>query len=203
MDLESAKILGLVGVILELVGSLTGVSGYGSILSIVGLVLLLIAVHELAEISGVKAIFDKYLMGVIFVIIGVVIVIIIIIPLGLMGIGVPVYIRGNGFPSTSLPSLPIAVIIAVIIAFIIMYIFLLLGYIRIRDSYYMIADTFKHNIFHTVGTIYFIGAILTIILVGFIILLIGNIIELVAWATLPTQRVGVFEETTKREAPII
>lgn len=203
MGLETAKILGLIGVILELVGLLTGASGYGSILSIIGFILLLIAVHELAEVSGVRAIFDKYLTGVIFVIIGFVIAMIIIVSLGLIAMITFHHFPMHGFPPTIWPSLPIGVMLVAIIAFIIMYIFLLLGYIRIRDSYYMIADTFKHNIFHTVGTVYFIGAVLTIILVGLIIIFIGTIIELIAWATLPTQTTGVFEETTEHEAPII
>ncbi|WP_425277375.1 hypothetical protein [Staphylothermus marinus] len=50
---------------------------------------------------------------------------------------------------------------------------------------------------------YFIGAVLTIILVGLIIIFIGTIIELIAWATLPTQTTRGFEETTGHEAPII
>lgn len=201
MDLGTAKILGLIGVVIELVGALAGATGYGLVLSIIGFILVLIAIHGLAEISGIRAIFNKYLQGCIFVIIGIIVAVIVILYLGLMTVLSTFFLGPHGFAPA---ALPLTILFAIIIAFIIMYVFLVLGYMKIKESYHLIADTFNHNTFRTVGTIYFIGAILTIIIVGLLLLFIGTIVELIAWATLPTtRRRKEYIETQSYEEPII
>ncbi len=43
------------------------------------------------------------------------------------------------------------------------------------------------SLFRTTGTVYLIGAITTIILIGFIILFVGRIIEVIAYFSLPDE----------------
>ncbi len=48
------------------------------------------------------------------------------------------------------------------------------------------ADALNHNLFSTTGTLYFIGGLLTIVIIGLFILLLAVIVEVVAWITMPT-----------------
>ena len=63
----------------------------------------------------------------------------------------------------------------------------IIGAIYLRKSYRAIAKHTGVHIFETTGTVYFIGAITTIILIGFLILFIGRIMEIIAYFSLPDK----------------
>ncbi len=74
MTLESSKTLGGVGAILLLIGWLPFISTYSfGIIGIIGAILILIALHGLANIYSEKGIFNNAIYGVITGIVGVVI----------------------------------------------------------------------------------------------------------------------------------
>jgi uncharacterized membrane protein len=69
-ELSNAKVFGGIGAILMLVG--TFIPNVGAIVSIVGLVLVFIAVKTISELTNDKEIFSNYLMNFIFSIISIV-----------------------------------------------------------------------------------------------------------------------------------
>ncbi len=187
-ELSNAKIFGGIGAILMLVGAF--IPNAGPIVSIVGLVLVFIAVKTISELTNDKEIFSNYLMNFIFSIISIVaIFIIMLVAFGAVG----------GFSwITEIQSADITdfesfwayfgtIIGACILALIVAWILSVIAAIYLRRSYNSIAEHTKVNLFKTTGTVYFIGAITTIVLIGFLILFIARIIEIIAYFSLPDK----------------
>ena len=74
-----------------------------------------------------------------------------------------------------------------ILGLIVAWIISIIAAIYLRRSYNSIAEHTKINLFKTTGTAYFIGAITTIVLIGFLILFIARIIEIIAYFSLPDK----------------
>jgi uncharacterized membrane protein len=73
MNLESSKILGGIGAILLLIGALLSGISYLSVLSLIGLILVMVGLYGLADYFGDRKIFTNALYGVITGIIGVIV----------------------------------------------------------------------------------------------------------------------------------
>ena len=74
-----------------------------------------------------------------------------------------------------------------IMALIVGWILWVIGAIYLRRSYNSIAKHTNVSLFRTTGTVYLIGALTTIILIGFVILFVGRIIEVIAYFSLPDE----------------
>ncbi len=202
-ELSNAKVFGGIGAILTLVG--TFIPNVGTIVSIVGLVLVFIAVKTISELTNDKEIFSNYLMNFIFSIISIVaLFVIMLIAFGAAG----------GFSwITEIQSADITdfesfwayfgtIIGACILALIVAWILSIIAAIYLRRSYNSIAEHTKVNLFKTTGTAYFIGAITTIVGIGFIILFIARIIEIKAYFSLPDELpTGDKKEKSERKCP--
>ena len=201
--LSEAKVFGGIGALLMLIGGFIPYAG--PIVSIVGLVLVFIAVKSISQITKDEDIFRNYLMHFILSIISIVaIFVIMLIAFGAVG----------GFSwITSLESANITdfdsfwayfggLIGACVLALIVGWILSVLAAIYLRKSYNSIAKHTKVDLFRTTGTVYFIGAITTIVLIGFLILLIARIIEIIAYFSLPDELpTGVKKEKSERRCP--
>lgn len=156
--LGTGKTLGGVGSILELIPGV----------SIVGYILVLIGVKYISDELQDKSVFDNMLYSVIAGVVGV------IVGAGLL---FTQFMSGafmaGGFTSsvigTFFGSLAVAWVALVVSAFF------------IRKAYDTMSTKLGEPRFRTAGTLYFIGAILTIILVGFIILLVAYIFQIIAF----------------------
>jgi len=180
---HDAKLLGGIGAILMLIGGAV-IPGIGAI---IGLILLFIAVKYIAEDTKNESIFDNYLMHFICTIIAIVAIFVIF------------FASIGGFTFfTAMQKInfqdPQAVwnffspyIVWWVLGLVIGWIFFVIGAFYLRKSYNSIAEHTKQNLFKTTGTVYFIGAITLIVLVGALIILIAKIIEIVAYLTLPDQ----------------
>jgi len=188
VELSNAKLFGGIGAILMLIGGFIPYAG--PIVSILGLVLLFIAVKTISELTNDKNIFSNYLMHFIFgILIIVAIVVIMLIAFGAAG----------GFTwISSLENAEITdfesfweyfgeIIGGCVLALIVGWILSIISAIYLKRSYNGIAEHTKVDLFKTTGTIYFIGAITTIVLIGFLILLIARIIEIIAYFSLPDK----------------
>ena len=78
-----------------------------------------------------------------------------------------------------------------IVGLAIAWVFLIVSSIFIRRSYNAMSTRLNIGYFKTAGTLYFIGAILTIILVGFIILFVAAIIQIIAFFGIPDAVPGM------------
>ena len=202
-DLSNAKIFGGIGAILMLIGGFIPYAG--PIISILGLVLLFIAVKTISDLTKDKDIFNNYLMHFIFSILTIIAIIIIM----LLAFG-----AAGGFSWISgLETAEITdfesfwayfggLIGGCILALIVGWIFFIIAAIYLRRSYNKIAEHTKVSLFKTTGTIYFIGAISTVVLIGFIIIFISRIIEIIAYFSLPDKLlIGDQKEKSERRCP--
>ncbi|KYK27785.1 hypothetical protein AYK20_02055 [Thermoplasmatales archaeon SG8-52-1] len=187
-SLINAKIMGGIGAILILIG---GFIPYGGpIVSILGLVLLFIAVKTISELTKDKDIFSNYLMHFIFgILIIVAIVVIMLIAFGAAGGFTWISSLENADISDfeSFWSYFSDIIGGCVVALIVGWILSIIAAIYLRRSYNSIAKHTKVSLFKTTGTVYFVGAITTIVLIGFLILLVARIIEIIAYLSLPDK----------------
>ncbi|HWR27756.1 MAG TPA: DUF996 domain-containing protein [Candidatus Thermoplasmatota archaeon] len=183
--LGQAKVLGGIGALLSL---LIFVPTIGFIISLVGLVLVFVAVKYIAEETKDHAIFQNYLMNFIFDIIAIGAVI---------GIMIAVFGFAGGFswfnnvqqPFTDFnsfwESFGLVLVVGCALALVVAWVMLILGALYLRKSYNSIADHTKVDLFKTTGLVNFIGAVTLIIVIGAFIIIIARILEIVSYFSLP------------------
>ena len=179
-DLGSAKTLGGVGAIIMLVGGIIFQP-----LGIVGLIMVYLAVKQISDTTGDATIAKNFLLFILMQIIAVV------------ALFAMLFLAFGGFALTSATAnvtdidaltadLGAALAIC-LISFIVAYVLYILSAMYLKKSFASITDHTKVDMFKTTGTIYFIGAILMIIFVGFFIIFIAEILMIVAFFSLPDQ----------------
>ena len=182
-SLSQAKTLGGVGSILLILGI---VPFAGSALQIVGFVLMLIAVKYISDALNNKAIFNNAVISIVAAIVGVIVGVVVGVA-GVLSFFGPGMFQGNMMPGQFQPSDflnmnflgPIIAGIAIIwIAFIISAVFL-------RKSFNTIASNLNVRMFRTAALVYFIGAILTIVGVGLLLIFLAAILQVVAFFSIP------------------
>lgn len=187
-EFSNAKTIGKVGALLMLLGGF--IPFIGPILGIVGLLLVLIAVKSISELVKDKDIFRNYLIDFILSIISIVAILVIILN-GFFNIGGFSWI--NSLQNINIQDFSTFwdyfgdIIPYAIFALFVGWILWVIGAIYLRRSYNSIAEHTNVSLFRTTGTVYLIGAITTIILIGFVILFVGRIIEVIAYFSLPDE----------------
>jgi uncharacterized membrane protein len=188
MTFEAAKILGLIGALFLVVSPFGGSSG--NALGLAGLVLLLLAFHELADHYRDRSIFKNVLYGIIIFIVGVAVTAAII---GIAAAGALTEI-GLSMSNWSDPTAWQAIdwnalnfdtlapfIAAMVGALVVLFIMTVVAAFFIRKSFRTVAQKSGVPMFATSGLMLFIGAILTIIFVGFILLWVAMILLTIAF----------------------
>lgn len=205
MELKQAKILGGLGAIFLLCFIIPVI---GWILSIVGIILTAISVSQISKIVKEKSIFNDYLTSIILYFVSIVTAIIGFIVLAFKFI-IPNLDKFNSFknwngfdrfgernlhPFRNLPQIREFLtglngkiwIILLILA--IIWIILIIAGLFTKNSLDKIAEKIKIDNFKVAGILIFIGSILTILFgIGFIIILIGIIFQIVSFFSLPDK----------------
>jgi uncharacterized membrane protein len=174
MTLESSKTLGGVGAILVVIGFLGFFAyGYTALLSLIGIIITLIALKGMADHYNEAGIFNNALYGFITLIIGVVAFIATVIVMILMAISNididwtnPTAIQQYFMDMNNLWS----IIGTLIAALVVLFIFVIISAIFFRKSLTSLSTKSGEKIFETAGLLWLIGAVLTIILIGFIVI---------------------------------
>jgi uncharacterized membrane protein len=194
MTLESNKTLGGVGALLMLISPLSGfVAGaFGSILGLIGLILVLVAMKGLADHYNEGGIFNNTLYGVILSIIGAVV------------FGAAIIVGASGFLSalnldfntlSTDPSAFSAVdfqelinfdvimdfLVILLAALVILFIFVVIAAIFYRKSLTSLAEKTGVGLFGTAGLILLIGAVLTVVVIGFLLIWVAILLLTVAF----------------------
>ena len=156
-SLSSAKTLGGVG----------GILVFLPFVSLVGWILILLATKEISETVQDKSIFDDALLAAITAIIGAVVFVAFIVTGSITGL----FTFGLGFPRFLL-------FFGILGAF---WVFTIISAIFLKRSYEKISQRLNVSAFATTGLLYLIGAALTIVFVGFLILLVALIFQVVAY----------------------
>ena len=181
--LRDAKIFGGIGAILLLF----------PVVSIVGIVLLFVAVKYIADETKDHDIFKNYLYSFIFNIIAIIGFITVLV-FSFLALGLNFnyfdlqqFSDINYFQSylsnSFAPSL--GGMIGCGIAILVGYILLILGALFLRKSFDGIAERTRVDLFKTTGLVYLIGAVTTIFLIGFFIFIIAIILEIASFFSLP------------------
>jgi uncharacterized membrane protein len=197
MDIATSKIIGGVGALLVFIGIFPQISVFGG-LPLVGVILVLIALWGLAGAYKEAGIFNNALIG---SAVGVV---------GVFGLAAIIFFAAIGFVQEIVPGwngdwtalqnigpgdisanitletigpFIATILLAVVVLFVI---FLLVAYFY-RKSLRMLADKTGVNMFRTTGTLLLIGAVLTIILVGVILIWIAMLLLAIAFFSIRSQ----------------
>jgi len=157
--LNDGKLLGGIGSILSIIPGV----------SIVGYILTLIGIKFISDELQDRSIFNDYLLAAIT---------------GIVGAAVAVFFGVFGFVTAPL-TFGASRILGLISFLAIAWIALIISAIFVRRSFEKMANRLNVGTFRTAGTLYLIGAILVIVLVGFIILFIAFILQIVAFFSIP------------------
>jgi len=189
MTLESSKTLGGVGAILVVIGFLGFFgTGYAGLLCLIGIILTLIALKGMSDHYNDAGIFNNALYGFITTIVGGVAFIATLVAMVFMALltgldwADPLAIQAYFMDLNNLWS----VIGTVVIAFVVLFIFMVISAVFFRKSLSSLAVKSGEKIFDTAGLLWLIGAVLTIILVGLIIILIAWILIAVGFFSIKT-----------------
>jgi len=190
-NLSEAKVYGGIGAILMLVGFFIPYGG--PVISIIGLVFIFISVKAISEIAKDEDIYRNYLMHFIFTILAfVAIIVIMMLAFGAAG-GFSWITEISALQPDDITNFNTFwdlfgdMIVGAIVALVVGWILAIISAIYLRKSYNSIAEHTQVSTFRTTGTVYFIGAITLIILIGFLIIFIAKIIEIVAYFSIPDK----------------
>jgi len=197
MTLESSKNLGGIGAILMFIGVLPYINFYG-IIPLVGLILVLIAMKGFADYYKEAGIFNNALYAVILAIVGVVAFIAILFiaaidllnELGLSAANMADWSTilstydwtGAGF-NTLMNFAAIA-----IAGVVVLFVFVLITAIFLRKSLGLLSGKTGVGLFGTTGMLVLIGAVLTIIVIGVLLIWIAMLLLAVAFFSVKPQQ---------------
>ena len=186
--LELNKALGAVGLLLMVIGPLSN-----GVLGLVGLILLLISLKGLSGYYNEKGIFDNALYGIVTAIIGVVVFVagIAVAAVGLLSdLGIAwsdwAAIQGLDWQAVVTWDIIEPHIAVIIGSFVALFAFVVVSAIFLRKSLTILSAKTKVNLFGTAGLLILIGAILTIIVVGLILIWVALIMLTVAFFSIKT-----------------
>jgi uncharacterized membrane protein len=185
-SLDSVKTLGGVGSILTLLAFIPTV---GVVLAIVGLILVLVALKYASDIIGDPKIFNNMLYAVILGIIGLVVGVVAVVAVVFQAIGIGYLSSSFAYtaPSTVTAGDIMGMLGAILVGLAAIWVCFLISSIFLRRSYGELGKRVNVSLFGTAALLYLIGAILTIILVGFLLIFIADILFIVAFFSINTQ----------------
>jgi len=166
MEIKDAKLMGGIGSILAL---LSFIPKAGWIISLVGFILVIIAIKKITDATNRDDVFNDYLKGAIINIVGS-----IIISLAGGGLAIMAIMRRHG-----------GVAIGVIVAFVIAWVVMIVGTYFMKKGLVGLSEVTGEKNFATAGNLFFWGAVLLIIAVGGIVSLVGYIFQIIAFFSLP------------------
>jgi uncharacterized membrane protein len=188
-SLNNAKIIGGIGALLMLIGGF--IASTAGVLSFIGFIMVFIAVKMIADETKEKAIFDNYLYAFVTCIIAIVaLVAIALVVLASVG-GIQFFYDLQNMAMSNpmeIWNTIQPVLFGIIAGFLVFWIIAVIASLFIRKSFNLIAEKTGVKMFATTGLLFFIGVITIIILIGFIILIIAMIIEIISFFSLPDKR---------------
>jgi uncharacterized membrane protein len=180
---SQAKPLGGIGAILLI---LSFVPTVGAILGIIGFVMVLVAVKYIADDLKDRAVFNNMLTAIFLSIAGILVASLLIIPTALNAY-YNGYFSGPSFtPSTSVTTAQwITFGTAIGLGLLAAWIFFLVSAVFLRRSFKTMGTKLNVSMFGTAGLLYLIGAATAIVGVGFVLLLVAEILTAVAFFQIP------------------
>lgn len=174
-SLSQAKTLGGIGSILVLLGIIPYA---GTALVIIGWILVIVAIKYISDSLQDRTIFNNAIISIVLAIIGSAIA-------GIVVVGAIFSFMGlSSAPTASTPGI-LGLVAGVIAALVVLWILAIISAYFLRKSYNTVATRLNVNMFRTGALLFFIGAITTIIVVGFLLILIAQILFIIAFFSIP------------------
>ena len=192
-SISDAKVLGGVGSILVL---LTAVPNVGWLLGIAGFIMVLLAISKISQAVNDRKIYTNMLTAV-------------ILGIGAIGVGTVTVIgavshvlgMGSFVGSRFVLASPIPVgdwiglAVAIVGGLLAVWALLFASAVFVRRSYSSIATKLNVKMFETAGLLYLIGAATTIIGVGFLVIVVAEILLAISFFSIPEQ--AFVQQTTQ------
>jgi uncharacterized membrane protein len=207
LTLETSKNLGGIGAILMLVGVIPVLS-FLWVVAFAGLVLVMIALKGFADYYKESGIFNNALYGIIAAIVGGVAAVVLILTslvgfLGALGISVPSLTNWNSWGNwtTTLPNINyqninlnaiMPFVAAILGSLLVLFVGVVIMAIFVRKSFGLMSSKTGKGLFATTGLIILIGAVLTIILIGVLLI----------WVALIPLAAAFFSVEPKQTQPV-
>ena len=196
MTIESSKNLGGIGALLLFIGAIPVVP-YFSIVAVVGVILIMIALHGFASFYKERGIFNNALYGVFAGIAGAVIAAIVAFAVILVNIEdflYELYPNWNGDLSSIQgltpdmsnfdPTTIFPLIAGMLIVIAVVWIFSIIAAFFVRRSLNQVSNKTSTGLFGTAGLLLLIGAALTIVGIGVILMWIAALLLAIAFFTM-------------------
>lgn len=207
LTLESSKTLGGVGAILLLIGTFPYVSSFSfGVLALIGVIMILIALHGLANVYMDSGIFTNSLYGFIVGIVGAVVaavVLVVAVLSNLTSFLQQIYPSWNGklssisslsgmTPNTSNLSLSniVPLVEGLVVVFLVLWIVLIVWAVFVRRSFKSLGTKSNVGLFGTASLLLVIGAALTIIVIGLVLMWIAVLLMAIAFFQMKPPMAG-------------
>jgi uncharacterized membrane protein len=186
MNNQTNRLLGIIGALLMVLGIVPSVGG---LFMLVGIIFVLVALKGYADAYKDGSIFHNILYAIVFEIIGAVVCIGIIFYgamgfLASLGVNSIVDLRSwtqmDWQHAVNLSNI-LPFVGAIALGLVILFAFSVLASLYFKKSMNVLSGKTGVHLFHTTGTVFFVGAILTIILVGFIVIWVAFILLMIAF----------------------
>ena len=201
MTLQTNKTLGGVGALLMVISPFLA-SGFSLLPGLVGLILVLIAVKGLSDHYREPSIFNNSLYGVILSIVGVVVFVAALFVTALsffrnvLGVELstafsdPTVFTNIDWTEAMILDNLFTHLAAIVGSLVVLFVFVVIAAIFYRKSLSTLAEKTGIGLFGTAGLLLLIGAVLTIIVIGLVLIWVAEILVMVAFFQIraePTQ----------------
>jgi uncharacterized membrane protein len=202
MNFESSKNLGGIGAILLFIGLIPGVLPYLGIVALVGLILVLVALHGFANYYKESGIFNNSIYGAVAGIVGIVIAGVVLVYLFfftsiLTDFLHKIYPGWNGkwsslsglTPTTSNITMSnvLPIIGSILLVLVILWISSIIAAFFARRTLKTLSAKASVGLFSTAGLLLLIGAFLTIVIIGFLLIWIAILLIAIAFFQMKPQ----------------
>jgi len=178
-SLAQVKTIGEVGSILVL---LTAVPTAGSLLGIIGFVMMLVAIKDISEIVADKSIFSNMLVAVGLAIVAIVVGALVVVGSVLRFVGLKALSLGPNFNASTVPTGDwLGLVGSILLGLAVVWVIMIVSAVYVRRTYRSMALKLGDANFETAGMLYLVGAATTIVLVGFVLLLVAQVMVIVAF----------------------
>ena len=186
MELQTSRLLGIIGALLMV---LTIIPSIGGLFLIVGIILVLIAIKGYADTYKDGNIFQHTLYTIVFEIIGLVVFVGVIFygamdflsSLGITSFTELQFLQTIDWQKMITPSNILPFVGAIALGLVILFAFTVIASLYFKKAMKALSAKTNVKLFHTTGTVFFVGALLTIILIGFIVLWVAFILLMISF----------------------
>ena len=175
MSLSQGKTLGQIGSILVFI----------PFVNIVGYILLLIAINDISNGVQNRSIFNNAVIAIVIEIVGV-------------ALGLSLIVAGS---LTSVFTAGMSAVAGTFAGLAVVWVMLVVAALFFRRSYNDMGSSLGVGQFRTTGTLYLVGAALTIVFVGIIIIFVAYIFQAIAYFSIPEQPGRTFQSPQPPVAP--